>query len=328
MIDLAALKEQLKLLGHNLPDAQVIAILKDMNITYDGDDGDDDGQRSVRAAYGGSHAAASSSARGSDFSPKGVKGAGVGGGASRHAWAEPSSQPADSNTPVPSGSGRGNASDGIDAQMARSLERLALARHGRGGQMPAAGGRVVNAAGVSTSKAPSTVFGSQQQQQKQQPPPSSASRVRDQAPKDAFLQRDAALPSSRSGQARPLYDDESDSSTRSLASRASASSRGGGRGAKKVDRVQRYHQMQAEWSQSRFLKQAGGQPARGTNRKPVNFHSHFAAMHAAEDAGRQRLLRETRAKTKQDLGAAVDAPTANRRDELRWQTRMRMQEQT
>ncbi len=40
MIDLAALKEQLKLLGHNLPDDQVIAILKEMNIDFDTDAGD------------------------------------------------------------------------------------------------------------------------------------------------------------------------------------------------------------------------------------------------------------------------------------------------
>jgi hypothetical protein len=35
MIDLAALRTQLKLLGHNLPDEQVMAILKDMNIDFD-----------------------------------------------------------------------------------------------------------------------------------------------------------------------------------------------------------------------------------------------------------------------------------------------------
>ena len=43
MIDLGALKEQLKLLGHNLPDDQIKNILKDMNIEVDGEsDADDD----------------------------------------------------------------------------------------------------------------------------------------------------------------------------------------------------------------------------------------------------------------------------------------------
>lgn len=36
MIDFQALKAQLKLLGHELPDEQVAAILKDMNIQYVG----------------------------------------------------------------------------------------------------------------------------------------------------------------------------------------------------------------------------------------------------------------------------------------------------
>ncbi|EFJ52403.1 hypothetical protein VOLCADRAFT_86809 [Volvox carteri f. nagariensis] len=129
-------------------------------------------------------------------------------------------------------------------------------------------------------------------------------------------------------------------STRSFASRAtSRCSIGSKRGAKKVDRVQRYQQLQQEWSQNsrwskakhcilcRFLKQAGG-TSRGTSRKPINFHSHFASLHAAEEAERQRMLRETRARTKKELGAATEAPTANRRDELRWQTRMRLREQT
>ncbi|GIL45965.1 hypothetical protein Vafri_3072 [Volvox africanus] len=117
-------------------------------------------------------------------------------------------------------------------------------------------------------------------------------------------------------------------SNRSFASHAtSRCSIGSKRGAKKVDRVQRYQQLQQEWSQNRFLKQAGG-TNRGTSRKPVNFHSHFASLHAAEEAERQRMLRETRARTKKELGAATEAPTSNRRDELRWQTRMRLREQT
>lgn len=75
-----------------------------------------------------------------------------------------------------------------------------------------------------------------------------------------------------------------------------------------------------------FLAKAGG-TSRGTTRKPINFHAHFASLHAAEAAERSRMLKETRAKTKQVLGTAVDAPTANRRDELRWQMRMRLKEQ-
>ncbi|GLC61720.1 hypothetical protein PLESTB_001795600 [Pleodorina starrii] len=119
-------------------------------------------------------------------------------------------------------------------------------------------------------------------------------------------------------------------SNRSIASRATSrystgSKRGGG--PKKVDRVQRYQQLQQEWSQNRFLKQASG-ASRGISRKPVNFHSHFASLHAAEEAERQRMLRDTRAKTKKELGAATEAPTANRRDELRWQTRMRLKNQS
>ncbi len=34
MIELDALKEQLRLLGHDLPDDQICAILKDMNIDH------------------------------------------------------------------------------------------------------------------------------------------------------------------------------------------------------------------------------------------------------------------------------------------------------
>lgn len=34
MIDLKALKEQLRLLGHDLPDEQVVAILKEMSIDF------------------------------------------------------------------------------------------------------------------------------------------------------------------------------------------------------------------------------------------------------------------------------------------------------
>ncbi|KAG2447542.1 hypothetical protein HYH02_007466 [Chlamydomonas schloesseri] len=118
-------------------------------------------------------------------------------------------------------------------------------------------------------------------------------------------------------------------SHRSFMSRASSASRattrggGGPGGAPKVDRVKRYQQLAAEWGSNRFLKQAAG-GSKGTTRKPVNFHSHFASLHAAEEAERQRVLKETRAKTKKELGGAQDAPTANRRDELRWQTRQRL----
>ncbi len=34
MIDLAALKTQLAMLGHNLPDSQIVSILQDMNIDF------------------------------------------------------------------------------------------------------------------------------------------------------------------------------------------------------------------------------------------------------------------------------------------------------
>ncbi|KXZ51672.1 hypothetical protein GPECTOR_11g124 [Gonium pectorale] len=113
-------------------------------------------------------------------------------------------------------------------------------------------------------------------------------------------------------------------STRSFVSRAST--RGTKTGTKKVDRVQRYQELQQEWSQNRFLKQAGG-ATRSTARKPVNFHNYFASLHAAEEVERKRMLRETREKTKKVLATATEAPTANRRDGLRWQTRMRLKAQ-
>lgn len=43
MIDLTALKEQLRLLGHQLPDEQIKAILADMNIDVDDKDAVVDG---------------------------------------------------------------------------------------------------------------------------------------------------------------------------------------------------------------------------------------------------------------------------------------------
>ncbi|KAG2490610.1 hypothetical protein HYH03_011002 [Edaphochlamys debaryana] len=114
-------------------------------------------------------------------------------------------------------------------------------------------------------------------------------------------------------------------STRSFVSRASTTTRGKV-GPPKVDRVKRYQQLAQEWDKSRFLKQGAG--TKGTQRKPVNFHSHFASLHATEEAERARLLKETRARTKKELGEATEAPTANRRDELRWQMRMRLREQS
>ncbi|KAG2425813.1 hypothetical protein HXX76_013438 [Chlamydomonas incerta] len=120
-------------------------------------------------------------------------------------------------------------------------------------------------------------------------------------------------------------------SHRSFMSRASSASRattraGGPGGAAKVDRVKRYQQLAAEWGSNSFLNKAGG-ASKGTSRKPVNFHSHFASLHAAEEAERQRVLKDARAKTKKELGGAQDAPTANRRDELRWQMRQRLMNQ-
>ncbi len=78
-------------------------------------------------------------------------------------------------------------------------------------------------------------------------------------------------------------------------------------------------------ARGRFLSQGAG-TAKAISRKPVNFYSHFATLHADEEAARKRMLQDTRAKTKQDMGAANQyvAPTTKRRDELRWQTRMKL----
>ena len=75
----------------------------------------------------------------------------------------------------------------------------------------------------------------------------------------------------------------------------------------------------------RFLSQGAG-TSKATSRKPVNYYNHFATLHADEDAARKRMLQDTRAKTKQDMGVGTQyvAPTTKRRDELRWQTRMKL----
>lgn len=80
----------------------------------------------------------------------------------------------------------------------------------------------------------------------------------------------------------------------------------------------------------RFLAGTGGGSAPTATRKTQNFHSHFAQLHAAEAAARDRAVKEARARTAVGQKAAADyvAPTSKRRDELRWQTRVRLQDGT
>lgn len=65
-------------------------------------------------------------------------------------------------------------------------------------------------------------------------------------------------------------------------------------------------------------------------RKPLNFHTYFSAMHAMEAADRDQMLKQSRSKTKTELtkGMQYQAPTSKRRDDLRWEVRMKMQGQT
>ncbi|GAX85616.1 hypothetical protein CEUSTIGMA_g13031.t1 [Chlamydomonas eustigma] len=127
---------------------------------------------------------------------------------------------------------------------------------------------------------------------------------------------------------------------RSLAPEASSRSSAGGRrsglkpgAVKKVDRVQRYQQLQQGWSKDKFLRSSQTAATSGprqpgpANRKPSNFHTYFAVMHAVEAAEKERMLKQARNKTTSKLQPGLEyvAPTSKRRDALRWETRLRMQ---
>lgn len=93
-------------------------------------------------------------------------------------------------------------------------------------------------------------------------------------------------------------------------------------GAPKVDRVARYQQLSQVWNKDRFLKSGAGSQRKASS----NFHTQFAALHAAEERQRQQTLKNSRARTKQQLSGAATfvVPSDKRRDELRWQVRMKM----
>ena len=84
----------------------------------------------------------------------------------------------------------------------------------------------------------------------------------------------------------------------------------------------------------RFLRSSQAAPATSARqpsaqaRKPANFHTYFAVLHAIEASDRDRMLKETRTKTATVLrpGMEYEAPTSKRRDDLRWEMRQRMQQ--
>ncbi|PNW73082.1 hypothetical protein CHLRE_14g618250v5 [Chlamydomonas reinhardtii] len=215
--------------------------------------------------------------------------------------------------------------------LGRSMHHLAWPQHGAARAAAALAGKGSSAAGAPRASATAAAAGTGR-------PGSAAARgvpgqgQRVGMPRDPYTCEDAWLGVARGHDLDvPGRSLSPQASHRSFMSRASSASRattraGGPGGAVKVDRVKRYQQLAAEWGSNRFLNKAGG-AGKGTSRKPVNFHSHFASLHAAEEAERQRVLKETRAKTKKELGGAQDAPTANRRDELRWQMRQRLMNQ-
>lgn len=111
-------------------------------------------------------------------------------------------------------------------------------------------------------------------------------------------------------------------SVRSTSSRSSTlSSAAGGSGKKKVDRVNRYHQLAAGWEKDRFLKRNDGRP-----KQAINFHTYFASVHAVESERQQQRKQAVRAQTKKALepASSYKVPTEKRRDSLRWEVRTQM----
>eukprot|EP00798_Chlamydomonas_sp_ICE-L_P024884 gene24884-10549_t len=75
----------------------------------------------------------------------------------------------------------------------------------------------------------------------------------------------------------------------------------------KVDRVARYQELQKQWSKDKFLKSSAPTGSRipasatSTARRNVNFHTHFAVLHAAEAAEKESALRQARSKSSSDM---------------------------
>ena len=105
--------------------------------------------------------------------------------------------------------------------------------------------------------------------------------------------------------------------------------------APKVDRVQRYQQMQASWDNDKFLRHVqpgtrqnpagGARQAAPQGRKPVNFHSYFSSLHALNQVDREAMLKATRHQTNRDLSSQFKAPNENRRDALRSEIRKKFE---
>ena len=86
-------------------------------------------------------------------------------------------------------------------------------------------------------------------------------------------------------------------------------------------RVARYQQLQAQWSRDRFL-QSTSKP-----RKNVGFQRAFAAAHEASRADLEELKAENAWESARALASGYVPPEGKRRDSLRWQTRVAMQQQ-
>ena len=88
-----------------------------------------------------------------------------------------------------------------------------------------------------------------------------------------------------------------------------------------VYRVARYNQLSKEWKRDAFLRHSTGRPI-------VGYQAHFSVAHAGEQA-----VQRIRTQPKTSVARAPRrlspnryvAPTEKRRDDIRWETRVRMQ---
>ncbi|KAK9812864.1 hypothetical protein WJX72_004866 [[Myrmecia] bisecta] len=92
---------------------------------------------------------------------------------------------------------------------------------------------------------------------------------------------------------------------------------------RKVDRVARFRQLQADWQRDQFLRAGGA--AKTSQRRGENFNAQFAYAHALEQQTRDEYIRMYSRPPPGHNTTAVTPPTSKRRDALRWETRMRMQ---
>mmetsp|Transcript_32174 Transcript_32174/g.76479 ORF Transcript_32174/g.76479 Transcript_32174/m.76479 type:complete len:363 (-) Transcript_32174:42-1130(-) len=92
--------------------------------------------------------------------------------------------------------------------------------------------------------------------------------------------------------------------------------------AKKVDRVARNRHMAKTWKRDRFLQHGGAGQA--ITRPSENFHQYFSQQHAAAAAEREHSRRESQARTSRSLGTAQPGPHSKRRDSVRFEVRSRM----